>query len=645
MKRNRNLLLLAVLMLPTVAFTQSANRVPGTVFRDCTDCPEMVVVPAGKFTIGSSESEKAWAASHGASPQSVADESPQHEVSLPSFGLGKYDVTRGEYAAFVRETGYSAGDGCHESSMPKASKQAGANWQNPGFSQSERDPVICVSWQDARAFVVWLNGKLRPAGSPSGEGPYRLPSESEWEYAARAGTTTRFWWGDDDTNAGTYAWYKGNSGGQTHPVGSKPANTFGVYDMVGNVWQWTEDCYAENYIHAPKDGSASEAGKDCLRVDRGGSWLYPAWLLRSATRERNPADYRDIIMGFRVARTVGAGGQQPQPAARVVGTAPTDVIYARAGQLVPAGDGARLNLYCTGTGSPAVVFDSGWEDWAPAWSVVQPQIAKFTRACSYDRAGAGFSDAGPMPRTSVRIADELYTALHNAGISGPYILVGSAFGGDNVRTFADRHMADVAGLVLVDADPSDVEPKAMWEEEHRGDKRIIAQLRDCRNAIAEHRPLPPLTGRPGQGERTCAQQFFRGLPEAAWSPELNAVLLELAQTKVAMYDAYLSEMEQTPRDEIYLRRHRRSLGSRPIRVLTSGNHAVGHLPAMPNLDPKHLEYERQVTLAQARWLTLSSNAKQIFAHHSSEYIQFDEPETVISAVREVYEQSRLVHPE
>jgi pimeloyl-ACP methyl ester carboxylesterase len=99
--------------------------------------------------------------------------------------------------------------------------------------------------------------------------------------------------------------------------------------------------------------------------------------------------------------------------------APADALYTRPGQIVPAGDGARLNLYCTGNGSPTVVFESGWEDWAPAWATVQPRIAQWTRACSYDRAGAGFSDPGPMPRTSVRIADELHTALHNAGIAGP----------------------------------------------------------------------------------------------------------------------------------------------------------------------------------------------------------------------------------
>src|SRR5438067_9673580 len=154
---------------------------------------------------------------------------------------------------------------------------------------------------------------------------------------------------------------------------------------------------------------------------------------------------------------------------------PADIVYARPGQLVDVG-GFRLNLYCMGSGSPTVVFDSGWGDWAPAWSKVQPEIAKWTRACSYDRAGTGFSDPGPMPRTSVRIAKELRIALHRAGIRGPYILVGSAFGGDNVRTFADLYLDEVAGLVLDDADPVDLEPRTMREESHRGQARIPADL-------------------------------------------------------------------------------------------------------------------------------------------------------------------------
>jgi formylglycine-generating enzyme required for sulfatase activity/dienelactone hydrolase len=287
----------------TTPAAATSGHVPGTVFRDCPDCPEMVVVPAGKFSMGSSSSEKSWAASHGESLEAVADESPQHQVSLRSFALGRYDVTRGEYAAFVRETGYPAGDGCGHDGE-KWNKQAGMSWQNPGFSQTERDPGVCISWPDARAYISWLNGKVRRLASASGDGPYRLPSESEWEYAARGETTTRFWWGDDDGSAAEHAWYKGNSGGQTHPVGSKPANPFGLYDMVGDVWQWTEDCYADSYANALADGSASEAGNTCMRVDRGGSWFYPAVLLRPAARERNPADYRDIMIGFRLARTL-----------------------------------------------------------------------------------------------------------------------------------------------------------------------------------------------------------------------------------------------------------------------------------------------------------------------------------------------------
>jgi formylglycine-generating enzyme required for sulfatase activity len=309
-------LLVALLLSAACMFAVTAGRAdepqvkdvtaakPGTVFRDCPDCPEMVVIPASPFNMGSPESEKAWATKHGASPESVSDEAPQHRVTLRSFAIGKYDVTRGEYAAFVRETGYSAGAGGFESSMPKANKRADARWQSPGFNQTERDPVVCVSWQDARVYVTWLNKKVREQVSTSGDGPYRLPSEAEWEHAARGGTTTRFWWGDNDDGAAAHAWYTENSDGKTHPVGLKPANPFGLYDIVGNIWQWTQDCYADSYAKAPTDGSAVEGAANCMRVDRGSCWLYPSWLLHSATRERNPADFRDVIMGFRVAKTL-----------------------------------------------------------------------------------------------------------------------------------------------------------------------------------------------------------------------------------------------------------------------------------------------------------------------------------------------------
>lgn len=321
-----------------------------------------------------------------------------------------------------------------------------------------------------------------------------------------------------------------------------------------------------------------------------------------------------------------------------VNAAPGDDVYTRPGKLVAA-NGTRLNIYCMGSGSPTVVFDSGWEDWAPAWAVVQPRVAKWTRACSYDRAGAGFSDAGPMPRTSMRIAEELHSALHNNGINGPYILVGGAFGGDNIRAFADLYTMDVAGLVFVESDAVDFEPADMQALDHQGEAEIVSDLRACRDAVAAGKPLPPLPSGPGESTRTCAQQFFRGLPEVSWSPELNAKLLQIAQTKVAMYDAYISEMEQMASDEDYLKQHRQSLGSRPLRVLSTGNHGVGSLATKRPTSLKHLRYEYQTTLAQSRLLELSSNAKQIFTKNSSEYIQFDEPDTVTDAIRDVYDQS------
>ncbi len=316
-----------------------------------------------------------------------------------------------------------------------------------------------------------------------------------------------------------------------------------------------------------------------------------------------------------------------------LGAAPGDARYARPGALVPV-EGHRLNLYCVGSGSPAVVFDSGWEDWAPVWAIVQPEVAKWTRACSYDRAGAGFSDPGPMPRTSVRIADELRQALHNAHVQGPYILVGHAFGGDNVRTFAMRYPEELAGLVLVEADVTSS------PEERQGQARLVAALRRCRDAIAAGKPLPEEPVAAGRPTRTCAQQFFRGLPEAAWSQELNAALLQLAKTKVAMYDGFISEMEQMPADEAYLQQHSRSLGARPVRVLSTGNHGVHALDPSRPPDPTHQKYEEQVAREQRSWLDQSSNAEQLFTHKSSEYIPFDQPDFVVDAIREVYLQSR-----
>ncbi len=317
--------------------------------------------------------------------------------------------------------------------------------------------------------------------------------------------------------------------------------------------------------------------------------------------------------------------------------APADLRYAQPGKLFNA-DGTRLNFYCTGRGSPTVVFDSGWGDWAPIWALVQPRVAAFTQACSYDRAGAGFSDPGPMPRTSVRIADELHSALHNARIPGPYILVASSFGGDNLRVFAAQYPTEVAGMVFLESDTDDLEPADMQEDDHRSAAEFLKDVRSCRNAIAEGRPLPPLGGE--TDGRTCAELFFRGWPEKAWSPELNNALLRLTKTKVAMWDAFISEMEQMPADENYLKQHRISLGARPVRVVSTGNHGVGSITTPRPTSLRHLRYEYEVTLAQSRLLELSSNSRQIFTRNSSEYIQFDEPETAVSVIQEVFDQGR-----
>jgi pimeloyl-ACP methyl ester carboxylesterase len=304
------------------------------------------------------------------------------------------------------------------------------------------------------------------------------------------------------------------------------------------------------------------------------------------------------------------------------GAAPGDTLYTHPGRLVPASPN-RLNLYCIGTGSPTVVFDSGWEDWAPAWAIVQPAVAKFARTCTYDRAGSGFSDPGPLPRTSVRIADELHSALHNAGITGPYILVGHSFGSYNTRVFADRYMNEGAGLVLVDGENGDVEPAAARAADHKAFASLTKELRACSHTLTTQ----------------CAKQFFRGLPEKTWSPALNRVALHIASTKAALYDAVISEMQEMPWDEVYLQRHKRSFGARPIRVLTAQNHYYDTPRTPPALHRKHLVDEHAEARNQAKWLPLSSDSEQIFAYKSGHYIELDQPYIVINAIRDVFNQT------
>ena len=320
--------------------------------------------------------------------------------------------------------------------------------------------------------------------------------------------------------------------------------------------------------------------------------------------------------------------------------APGDDVYTRPALIAPARDGARLNLVCLGTGSPAVIFESGWTDWSPAWATVQPAVARFTRNCSYDRAGSGFSGPGPLPRTSERIATELHDALRAAGIAGPYILVGHAFGGDHVRAFADLYPGDVAGLILVDADANDVDTAENRRRGDEGGRAFAPKFKMCRDAIAagnsDFAPRPP----PGRPPSPCIQGFFRGLPEREWSPELNAKLLDTARHKVAMWDADLSELEETPGDETWLQQHRRFLGRTPVRVITTGNHAVHFLDKEPPPTIEHLKMEYDVAVAQSKWLSLSSDSRQIFAEKSGEYVQFDRPDLIVATVKELVDKTR-----
>ncbi len=266
----------------------------GTVFRDCADCPEMVVIPPGSFTMGSPERET----------DRDPDEGPQHPVSIrQAFAAGKYEVSKAQFRRFVAESGHSVGGGCYWWTGSKFELDAAKSWRSPGFAQTENDPVACVSWEDAKAYTRWLSQKTGKT--------YRLLTEAEWEYAARAGTSTAFSFGSSITshqaNYNTTASYAGSptaaSRGGTVPVGSYPANAFGLHDMHGNVWEWTEDCWNANYNGAPSDGSSWTAGDCGQRVLRGGSWNGVPRSLRSAIRLWNPVGFRFSVRGLRVSRT------------------------------------------------------------------------------------------------------------------------------------------------------------------------------------------------------------------------------------------------------------------------------------------------------------------------------------------------------
>ena len=280
-------------------------RRPGRVFRDCDGCPELVVIPAGEFRMGSPASEEGR----------YDREGPLRRVAVESFALGRREVTRSEYAAFVTATGRGSGDGCREWNGREWRTTAENSWREPGFAQGGGHPVVCVNWRDAQAYAAWLSGE-------TGES-YRLPSESEWEYAARAGTTTARYWGagsdeqcgyangGDEAGRRHFNWNRSGVAGcddgviWTASASSYGANDFGLFDMLGNAIEWVEDCWHEDYRGAPSDGKAWTVGGDCgRRVLRGGSWYSNPRFLRSAARDWYSTANRAYGAGFRVARTL-----------------------------------------------------------------------------------------------------------------------------------------------------------------------------------------------------------------------------------------------------------------------------------------------------------------------------------------------------
>ena len=242
----------------------------GERFRDCPECPQMVVIPAGRFRMGCVSGQSC-----------LAYEKPVHDVRIASpFALGVNEVTFAEWDA-------CESDGGCGSYRP----------EDHGWGRGNR-PVMNVSWENAQAYVSWLSRKTGEA--------YRLPSESEWEYAARAGSSSKYSWGNNigRDRANCVGCGSRWDDGQTAPVGSFSPNSFGLYDMHGNVWEWVADCWNGGYAGAPSEGGAWLRGDCAMRVSRGGSWDFPPRFLRAAYRYRITTGFRSYITGFRVARTL-----------------------------------------------------------------------------------------------------------------------------------------------------------------------------------------------------------------------------------------------------------------------------------------------------------------------------------------------------
>ena len=291
-----------VLVVSFLLVACSASQTEWTYTKNCEYCPEMITVPGGQFLMGSDKFQE--------------DEQPVKTINIKTFRISRFEITVAEYRKFIEETGYVEQSKClamgengswYESEV--------ASWLNPGFAQQENHPVVCVSHLGAKAYIAWLNKQRK------NEPPYRLLSESEWEFAARAGTKSTYWWGENEEDFCKYTngadalaferfpqWLKAGKCVDGHiytaPVGYyKRPNLFGVEDMVGNVWEWVEDCYVDNYSNLPTNG-APLAMKQCEKhVFRGGAWGdYGSFYLRTGYRGAWHSASAFSNLGFRVAQ-------------------------------------------------------------------------------------------------------------------------------------------------------------------------------------------------------------------------------------------------------------------------------------------------------------------------------------------------------
>lgn len=294
------LLLLVVAGISGLSAPLRAQDRPDREFTECVDCPVMVGIPAGKFVMGSPAHEEGRFDAEG----------PQHVVSIKAFALAKYPVTSKQFLLFLSSTNYQP-QPCNTLLGMRWHNDGGGHAYPPEEVEPPKWPAVCLDWHDAQAYIDWLNARAKAAHPDikSGKGPYRLPTEAEWEYAARGGTTTSRWWGNEigSNNANCNGCGSAYDDHVLADVDSFKPNPFGLYGVLGNAWEWTQDCWHPSYVGAPTDGRAWMSGDCSKHVIRGGSWDNVPVFIRSAARSGASADLGgeydySSLAGFRVAR-------------------------------------------------------------------------------------------------------------------------------------------------------------------------------------------------------------------------------------------------------------------------------------------------------------------------------------------------------